>query len=85
VGKKKANEYPTACQKMALERLKTCRNASELAAESRDSPNPVPQPAARHIFAMFGEGRGARFRANLRPRCTAGAVAKRKFSLRPAS
>jgi len=31
--KKKVNKYPTAFRKMALERLKTCRNASELAAE----------------------------------------------------
>jgi len=33
VSKKKVNKYPTAFRKMALERLKTCRNASELAAE----------------------------------------------------
>jgi transposase len=33
VGKKRVNKYPTAFRKMALERLKTCRNASELAAE----------------------------------------------------
>ena len=33
MGKKKINKYPTAFRKMALERLKTCRNATELAAE----------------------------------------------------
>ena len=33
MGKKKVNEYPTAFRRMALERLKTCRNATELAAE----------------------------------------------------
>jgi hypothetical protein len=33
VGKEKVNKYPTAFRKMALERLKTCRNATELAAE----------------------------------------------------
>jgi transposase-like protein len=33
VGKKKVNKYPTAFRKMALERLKTCKNATELAAE----------------------------------------------------
>jgi len=33
VGKKKLNKYPTAFRKMALERLKTCRNVSELSAE----------------------------------------------------
>ena len=33
MSKKKVNKYPTAFRKMALERLKTCRNASELAAE----------------------------------------------------
>jgi transposase-like protein len=33
VGKKKVNKYPTAFRKMALERLKTCKSATELAAE----------------------------------------------------
>ena len=33
MGKKRVNKYPTAFRKMALERLKTCRNASELATE----------------------------------------------------
>ncbi len=33
MGKKRVNKYPTAFRKMALERLKTCRNATELAAE----------------------------------------------------
>jgi transposase-like protein len=33
VGKKKINKYPTAFRKMALERMKSCRNVSELAAE----------------------------------------------------
>jgi transposase len=33
VGKKRVNKYPTAFRKMALERLKSCRNATELAAE----------------------------------------------------
>jgi transposase-like protein len=33
VGKKKVNKYPMAFRRMALERLKSCRNASELAAE----------------------------------------------------
>ena len=33
MGKKKVNKYPTAFRKMALERLKSCRNATELAAE----------------------------------------------------
>ena len=31
--KRKVNKYPTAFRRMALERLKTCRNATELAAE----------------------------------------------------
>ena len=31
--KKQVNKYPTAFRKMALERLKSCRNATELAAE----------------------------------------------------
>ena len=31
--KKKVNKYPMAFRKMALERLKTCRNVSELSAE----------------------------------------------------
>ena len=59
MGKKKVNKYPTAFRKMALERLKTCRNATELAAELgihrtqlykwRDQMEPVedgPGPAA---------------------------------------
>lgn len=33
MGKKKVNKYPTAFRKMALERLKSCKNATELAAE----------------------------------------------------
>jgi transposase-like protein len=33
VGKKKVNKYPTAFRKMALERLKTCTSATELAKE----------------------------------------------------
>jgi hypothetical protein len=33
VGKKKVNKYPAVFRKMALEGLKTCRNAMELAAE----------------------------------------------------
>jgi len=33
VGKKKVNKYPTAFRKMALERLKTCTNATALAKE----------------------------------------------------
>ena len=33
MGKKKVNKYPMAFRRMALERLKSCRNASELAAE----------------------------------------------------
>jgi transposase len=33
VEKKKVNKYPTAFRKMALERMKTCKNVSELAAE----------------------------------------------------
>jgi transposase-like protein len=31
--KKKINKYPTAFRKLALERMKTCRNVSELSAE----------------------------------------------------
>jgi len=33
VGKKKVNKYPAAFRKMALERLKTCKSATDLAAE----------------------------------------------------
>ena len=33
MGKKRVNKYPVAFRKMALERLKSCRNATELAAE----------------------------------------------------
>jgi hypothetical protein len=33
VRKKRVNKYPTAFRKMALERLKSCRNATELATE----------------------------------------------------
>jgi transposase-like protein len=33
VGKKRVNKYPAAFRKMALERLKSCKNATELAAE----------------------------------------------------
>ena len=33
MGRKKVNKYPTAFRKMALERLKSCKNATELAAE----------------------------------------------------
>lgn len=33
MGKKRVNKYPMAFRRMALERLKSCRNASELAAE----------------------------------------------------
>ena len=33
MGKKKVNKYPTAFRKMALERLKTCKSATELATE----------------------------------------------------
>ena len=33
MGKKKINKYPTAFRKMALERMKSCRNVSELATE----------------------------------------------------
>jgi len=33
VGRKKVNKYPTAFRKMALERLKTCKNATDLATE----------------------------------------------------
>jgi transposase-like protein len=33
VRKKKINKYPMAFRKMALERLKSCRNVSELSAE----------------------------------------------------
>ncbi len=32
-GKKKINKYPTGFRKLALERMKTCRNVSELSAE----------------------------------------------------
>ena len=32
-GPKKVNKYPMVFRKMALERLKTCKNATELAAE----------------------------------------------------
>jgi transposase-like protein len=59
VGKKRVNKYPTAFRKMALERLKSCRNATELAAELgihrtqlykwRDQMEPIedgPGPAA---------------------------------------
>jgi transposase len=59
VGKKRVNKYPTAFRKMALERLKSCRNATELAAELgihrtqlykwRDQLEPIedgPGPAA---------------------------------------
>lgn len=31
--KKKINKYPTAFRKLALERMKTCKNVSELSAE----------------------------------------------------
>ena len=57
--KKRVNKYPTAFRKMALERLKSCRNATELAAELgihrtqlykwRDQMEPIeegPGPAA---------------------------------------
>ena len=57
--KKQVNKYPTAFRKMALERLKSCRNATELAAELgidrtqlykwRDQMEPIedgPGPAA---------------------------------------
>ena len=57
--KKQVNKYPTAFRKMALERLKSCKNATELAAELgihrtqlykwRDQMEPVedgPGPAA---------------------------------------
>ncbi len=33
MGKKKVNKYPTAFRKMALERLKTCKNVTELSVE----------------------------------------------------
>jgi transposase len=33
VGKKRVNKYPKAFRKMALERLKSCRNVTELSAE----------------------------------------------------
>jgi transposase-like protein len=33
VGKKRVNKYPTAFRKMALDRLKNCKNATELASE----------------------------------------------------
>lgn len=33
MGKKKVNKYPQAFRKMAMERLKTCRNVTELSAE----------------------------------------------------
>jgi transposase-like protein len=33
VGKKKVNKYPQAFRKMAMERLKTCRNVTELSSE----------------------------------------------------
>jgi transposase len=33
VGKKKVNKYPTAFRRMALERLKTCKNVTELSVE----------------------------------------------------
>jgi transposase len=33
VGKKRVNKYPTAFRKMALERLKNCSSATDLAAE----------------------------------------------------
>jgi len=33
VGRKKVNKYPKAFREMALARLKTCRNVSELSAE----------------------------------------------------
>jgi transposase-like protein len=32
-GKKKINKYPAGFRKLALERMKTCRNVSELSAE----------------------------------------------------
>ena len=57
--KKQVNKYPTAFRKMALERLKSCKNATELAAELgihrtqlykwRDQMEPIedgPGPAA---------------------------------------
>ena len=57
--KKQVNKYPAAFRKMALERLKTCRNVTELSAELgihrtqlykwRDQMEPVedgPGPAA---------------------------------------
>jgi len=57
--KKQVNKFPTAFRKMALERLKTCRNVTELSAELgihrtqlykwRDQMEPVedgPGPAA---------------------------------------
>ena len=57
--KKQVNKYPTAFRKMALERLKSCKNATELAGELgihrtqlykwRDQMEPVedgPGPAA---------------------------------------
>ena len=59
VGKKRVNKYPTAFRKMALERLKSCRNVTELSAELgihrtqlykwRDQMEPIedgPGPAA---------------------------------------
>ena len=33
MGKKRINKYPTAFRKMALERLKSCQNVTELSAE----------------------------------------------------
>lgn len=53
---KKVNKYPTAFRKMALERLKSCGNATELAAELgihrtqlykwRDRMEPIEEPPA---------------------------------------
>jgi transposase-like protein len=69
VGKKKVNKYPTAFRKMALERLKSCRNATELAAELgihrtqlykwRDQMEPVEDGPA----AMVPAGSPGRFGA----------------------
>ena len=47
MGKKKVNKYPTAFRKMALERLKTCRNATELVHRTDSS-----------FYYLFGAFRG---------------------------
>ena len=67
--KKKVNKYPTAFRKMALERLKTCKSATDLAAELgvhrtqlykwRDQMEPVDdghEPCQDDLDALSGIG-----------------------------